>query len=185
MSALHWENDVESELSYAYLHAVVCRSGGSCGQTTRLADNMGIDAQVDAEVARASLQWGARTSVSLKVQLKSTRQQPTDNGDSWSYPLDVKAYDDLRAETHATPRILVVLFLPTESDDWLDCTEEYLLLRRCAYWMSLRGMPVTSNKSQVTIHIPKVNVLSHGAMAKLFAELSRGNELGADGGVAK
>ncbi len=41
-------NDIESELSYAYLHAVASKAGASLQSATRHQDNRGIDAMLTA-----------------------------------------------------------------------------------------------------------------------------------------
>ena len=62
-------NNVESELSYAYLHAVASAAGAACSVTTRHEDNSGVDAKI--------VGWGPfpnggyRHEVDLKVQLKA------------------------------------------------------------------------------------------------------------------
>jgi hypothetical protein len=40
------DNDIKSELSYAYLHAVASRAGCECQVAGRHSDNQGIDAVV-------------------------------------------------------------------------------------------------------------------------------------------
>jgi hypothetical protein len=40
------EQDIEEQLSYAYLHAVASRAGAGCEVKGRLADARGIDAQL-------------------------------------------------------------------------------------------------------------------------------------------
>jgi len=66
-------NDRESELSYAYLHAVVSAVGGSCDVAPRIDDNNGIDAKVSIWPENQS----GLTEIDLKVQLKATRKPPT------------------------------------------------------------------------------------------------------------
>jgi len=44
----------------------------------------------------------------------------------------IQQYDDLRSKTLATPRILVVLYLPWEKKRWLKHTDDALLLSKCA-----------------------------------------------------
>jgi hypothetical protein len=39
-------NDIESELSYVYLHAVASKVGASCNITNRSLDGNGIDAAI-------------------------------------------------------------------------------------------------------------------------------------------
>lgn len=164
--------NIESELSYAYLHAVAARAGMSCKEGNRHDDNSGIDAELRA--------WGPfpnggyLTEVDLNIQLKATVTIPSDDGERFSYFLrGVTRYNDLRAGTQATHRILVVLFLPANTLDWLRQTEEELALRRCAYWVSLRGAPETTNSSGETVKIPKANVFNAEGLTQLIARLSR------------
>ncbi|TAJ78856.1 MAG: DUF4365 domain-containing protein [Gallionellaceae bacterium] len=139
MQALSPPN-IESELSYAYLHAVASKAGMACNAGGRHEDNNGIDATLTA--------WGPfngggyLTEVDIKVQLKATIDVPADNGAKLSYFLSgVSRYNDLRTETVNAARILVVLFLPADAQNWLSHSEEELALRKCAYWQSLRGAP--------------------------------------------
>src|SRR5438552_2690338 len=116
-------NDIESELSYAYLHAVAAKSAIACRVSSRLEDNAGIDALLTA--------WGPfpnggyRQEVDLKVQLKATVSQPAE-ADTHC----VQRYDDLRMRTVSTPRLLVVLFLPANADQWIGISEDELIMRR-------------------------------------------------------
>jgi len=164
--------NVEAELSYAYLHAVASRAGMECRTGSRHEDNAGVDAELTA--------WGPFTNggylteINLKIQLKATIQTPPDDGLHYSYFLrGVKRYDDLRQATVSVPRLLVVLFLPSNADKWLSHSEDELILRRCAYWVSLRGAPPTDNDTGVTVKIPKAQTLTPDDLAALAARLSR------------
>lgn len=166
------DKDVESELSYAFLHAVASQSQAECIVANRLSDNRGIDAQL---TSFGPFIPGAKQEVDLKVQLKATISTPTDYGTHFSYTLKkVAQYDDLRATgVYSSPRILVVLFLPQDKTSWLEVTEKSLALRRSAYWVSLVGAPEVTTNSP-TIHIPKANLLTPNALRGLFCELSEG-----------
>jgi len=101
MRPLSAEN-IESELSYAYLHAVAAQAGVSCEVAGRHADNAGIDAKLTG--------WGPfpgggyRTEVDVKVQLKATVRQSAVVGGCCSYSLQgIARYDDLRTEAVSTP----------------------------------------------------------------------------------
>ena len=164
--------NVESELSYAYLHAVASHAGVSCEVAGRHEDNNGTDARLTS--------WGPfkpagyLTEVTIKVQLKATVAVPVDDGANLSYFLKgINQYDDLRCETISSARILVVLFLPNNSSDWLDHSMEQLSLRRCAYWQSLRGAPKSSNGSGATIKLPKTQVFNVASLQDLASRLSR------------
>lgn len=174
MTPLSSQN-IESELSYAYLHAVASNAGASCSMGTRHEDNSGVDAKLTG--------WGPfpnggnRNEVDIKVQLKATIKVPTVVGDFLSYSLSgIKQYNDLRAETVSTPRILVVLFLPSSASEWISHTDEALSLQKCAYWVSLRGAPASENTSSQTIYLPKSQRLDTQGITQLMSMISR-NEM--------
>lgn len=163
--------NIESELSYAYLHAVASHAGMSCRAANSHEDDNGIDAVVTA--------WGPfqnggdYSEVDLKVQLKATVSAPAEDNGALSYFLKgVERYDDLRAEAIAIPRILVVLFLPAGVEEWLEHTSQQLALRRCAYWQSLRGAPPTANLSGATIKLPITQEFNAQALKQLAVRLS-------------
>jgi hypothetical protein len=171
MSPLTSQN-VESELSYAYIHAIAASARAACEVSGRHADNAGVDAKLTA--------WGPfpnggfRQEVDLKIQLKATVQKPTIVGDCWSYFLRGQShYDDLRSLAMATPRILVVLYLPEDEAEWISHTEDALALRKCAYWVSLRGAPASSNSSGQTVHIPRSQRFDTAGLSSLLSALSR------------
>ncbi len=171
MQALSPPN-IESELSYAYLHAVASHAGMACGVASRHEDNNGIDATLTAWGPFQS--GGYLTEVTIKVQLKATIAVPVDDGTNLSYFLKgINRYDDLRTETVSNARILIVMFLPPDAQEWLDHSTEQLALRRCAYWQSLRGAPSTSNGSGATVRLPKNQMFTVQALKGLATRLSQ------------
>lgn len=165
------DNDIESELSYAYVHAVASRAGMSCCVANRAQDNAGIDAKVTA--------WGPFegggyiNEVDFNIQLKATTSTPADDGKHLSYFVRGRErYDDLRQDELWTPRLLVVLFLPHDAEQWLSLNGEQLILRKWAYWVSLRGAPPSANNSGETVKIPKAQVLDPAALKEIARRLS-------------
>lgn len=163
--------NIESELSYAYLHAVASKAGMSCREANRHEDNNGIDAQLTAWLPYVDA--NTLTEVDLKIQLKATIAEPKDDGLNYEYRLNgANRYNDLRSETIGIARILVVLFLPRDAAEWLNHTPNQLVLRRCAYWQSLRGAPDISAASAV-VKLPKAQLFSPEALIQLATRLSR------------
>lgn len=163
--------NIESELSYAYLHAVASKAGMACTVSGRHEDNNGVDAHLTA--------WGPfgaggyLTEVDIKVQLKATIAVPVDDGVRLSYFMKgVQRYDDLRAATVDVARILVVLFLPKDAEKWLSHSKDELALRKCAFWQSLRGAPATTNDSGATVYLPKAQMFSPKSLLELAGQLS-------------
>jgi hypothetical protein len=170
------QNNIESELSYVYLHAVAAKAGVACEVAGRHEDNAGVDAKLTG--------WGPfpgggyRTEIDIKVQLKATIQTPVETDGKLPYFFNgVAQFDDLRLDTVSTPRLLVVLFLPEAPAEWLTLTEDALLLRKCAYWLSLRGAPATTNKTGQTIYLPKKQIFDPAALLGLMSRLSHNKVL--------
>lgn len=164
--------NIESELSYAYLHAVAAKAGVACKASGRHDDNAGVDAELTG--------WGPfpnggyRQEVDLKVQLKATIKTPALIADSFSYSLPgINRYNDLRSDAVSTPRILVVLFLPTDIRDWLTHTEDSLMLRNCAYWVSLRGAKPSDNATAQTVYLPKNQKFDPDGLIELLGRVSK------------
>ena len=172
LSLLSVQN-IESELSYAYLHAVAAQAGVSCTQGSRHEDNHGIDARL-LGLAPFPAQ-GKRTEVDINIQLKATVKEPALIDGSFSYSLDgIARYDQLRSMTRSIPRILVVLFMPAQSTHWITHTEDALALHKCAYWVSLRNAPASSNVATQTVYLPQAQRFDADGLRRLMGSISRG-----------
>lgn len=170
------EQNIEAELSYAYLHAVATRGGFACSYTHRHLDDVGVDAQVH-EDGRLLAADSVHTSFTLHVQLKATRVPPVEQNGRFSFSLPVRQYNRLRETRLASARILVVLYLPTDPADWLRHSEEALIARRCAYWVSLRGAAASANDTTQTVYIPRAQMLSVVALTEIMTFCSRDEEI--------
>jgi hypothetical protein len=167
--------DIEAELSYAYLHAVAAKAAVACQYCSRTFDSTGVDAQL--KVVR-DFGPGALTELTVEVQLKATIRQPGERLNRLAYFLaDIGRYNRLRAETIVPPRVLVVLFLPEDAEEWLRHTDEQLVLKRCAYWVSLKGAPESANDSGQTIYIPRDQVFSPEGLTSMLARLAQEEDL--------
>jgi hypothetical protein len=176
-------NNVESELSYAYLHAVASHARASCEVSGRHSDSAGVDACLTG--------WGPfpdggfRQEVDIKVQLKATISQPAASNGFLSYNFrGIQQYDDLRSEALSVPRILVVLFLPDQHAQWITHSDTALSLHKCAYWVSLRGAPASQNETQQVIKIPMAQQFNSTGLISLFSMISRGEIPHYEGNVA-
>jgi len=109
----------------------------------------------------------------LKLQLKCTSREVID-GDYIRYALKVKNYNDLRRNA-LVPRILVVVLVPENLEDWLQQSEAELCMRNCAYWMSLRGQPETQNIANVTVSLPRSNQFTVPALKSMIQSISEGS----------
>lgn len=156
------DDDVESALSIAYVHAIAAQSGYLCGEPPG-PDRDSVDIQIAA---------GGVMRPKLDLQLKASIRL-ADAGESFSYKLKIKNYNDLRIETQ-TPRLLVMLDLPRNRDEWLRVSVDELIIRRAAYWVCLRGKPSVDNSTSVTIAIPKRNIFDVSALNALMEQSRQG-----------
>lgn len=131
--------DQEELLSKAYAHAVAARAGYVTAAYEL--DRDGIDMRIQA---------GGVMRPALELQLKATTNLG-DNGDNVRFRLRRRNYDLLRLEAQ-TPRLLVVLELPNDPDQWMDITADELVIRHRTYWLSLLGRDETDNETSVTPH---------------------------------
>lgn len=155
MDALLSANDQMEALSRSYVGAITARAGYAVGH-----------AEPDRDSVDLFLQAGGTMRPQIGVQLKATATvvigQP-----QFTFALKIKNYNDLRVATQS-PRILVVLAMPKNDADWLDHSIERLMLRRCAFWKSLLGMPETGNENTVSITIDTRQVFDVPAITTLM-----------------
>ena len=112
--------------------------------------------------------------VQLDLQLRSTTRA-AESPTQIAYDIDVRTYDFLRTAPPMCPRILVLLVLPEGEVEWLSQSIDELILRRCAYWLSLRGFEATTATSSVRLFIPREQVFSVDALHDLMRRLTQGD----------
>ena len=156
----------KEQFSNAYLQAVTSVAGYSLYRPTV------DDDSVDWGIAAKGI-IGRIRAPRLELQLKSTsRDVMKDN--VISYPLKLKNYNDLRMIDFVIPRILIVVSLPDNLDEWVQQSEQELCMRYCGYWLSLRGMLETQNTSAVTVTIPRNNQFTVAALESIMQGIGQG-----------
>jgi hypothetical protein len=155
-------------LARAYVQAVAA----ACGVGYSIPNpDYGIDLTLEDILIRG--QRRVPSGWKLDLQAKSTTLADI-RGSHVKYDLEVRAYEVLRAPEARCPRILVVLVLPEDEDEWLAQTEGELILRRCAYWYSLRGRKRATRGKTVRLSVPRANVFSPVALREIMARLKEG-----------
>ena len=129
------------------------------------------DDSVDLGIAAKNV-TGIIVSPRLELQLKCTSRDLVDSN-YIRYPLKLKNYHELRVNT-LVPRILVVVVVPDNVNEWLQQSESQLCMRHCGYWLSLRGMPDTENLSTVTVRIARSSQFTVAALQSIITKISQG-----------
>jgi len=164
-------NHRQEALCRAYIQAIAARCG--IGWSTPHPD-YGIDLTLNDIEVRGHFR--AESGYKLDVQAKSaSRANLTET--HLRFDLDLKAYETLRQPLPGCPRVLVVLVLPHDEDQWTTQLEEELILRYCAYWTSLRGQGPTKNRRSVRLVLPRTNVFSIGALQAIMNRIKTGAEV--------
>lgn len=160
----------QESLSRAYIQAIASRCGLNCSFRDF---DYGVDVTVHL-IQRRDNRY-VETGFNLDIQAKSSYRAMVTDTDVL-YDMEVKTYDDLRDSQVGTPRILVLLVQPEIETDWTKMTEEELMLRRCAYWLSIKGKDATTNTNTVRVSIPRSNRFSVEALQGLMERLRRGED---------
>lgn len=161
------ENEQKQQFSIAYIQAVAARAGYACQANLVDDDSVDVVLAASGRVHHKAMLRSPR----LEVQLKATAQDLL-RAEHLAFPLPLKNYNDLR-DRSMIPRLLVVLHLPSNLDEWLEQTEDYMISRRCAYWLSLLGQPEVGNAKTVTVQVPRKNCLTVENLQALMQRASR------------
>lgn len=150
--------------SLAYISAVAARAGYQV-----------VRPQLDFDSVDGIFMGDEGRRPRIEFQAKATSRDVLRH-DHIAFPLSRKNYDDLRA-TVVVPRLLILVVLPENAEEWLSHSDECLVLRRCGYWKSLAGAQDTDNQEQITVQIPRAQVLDPQQLAGLMDRMQKDEPL--------
>jgi hypothetical protein len=116
---------------------------------------------------------GERALARFDVQLKCTSQSVLKE-DHVAFRLEIRHYNELRETETARPLLLVVVVAPPKLTDWVNHSEERMLLRRCGYWTWLQGGPPSMNQTWQSIRIPRGNLFDVLQLKRMMSRVTRG-----------
>jgi len=67
--------------------------------------------------------------------------------------------------------------MPKQSDEWITVSDEDTVLKRCAWWCSLKGQDDTKNESKKRIGLPASQKLTPGELRRLIRCVKEGADL--------
>jgi hypothetical protein len=117
---------------------------------------------------------GRMRSPKIEVQLKCTRGDPPDA--DFTFDLPVKNYEDLGGPLaeYQAPRILVVVYVPEDVNQWAVQDTGMLVLRHHAYWLCLHDSLPTTNTKSVRVQIPAKNSFTPMALKTMMDRVGKG-----------
>jgi hypothetical protein len=153
---------MKERLSVSYVMAVAAKAGVVCRLTTH--PEYGTDAHL-VQVRRLCNGKYSDTGYIINCQIKATTTSQI-SGENVVYDMDVNDYNKL-AEWEGGTCILVLFCLPQNSEDWLNLSEEELVLKRCCYWKRITDPPSSNDRSQ-RVFIPRSQILTPQTIVDLL-----------------
>lgn len=154
---------IKEELSICYLNTISAVNGIAMELCHH--DEDSIDAIIKMMVDLAGKRYNSQISVQLKTT--SSKSQYSIDEKTITYKLRAKNYNDLCAPS-AMPSMLALLVLPENSEEWIDWSEEELMLRGQMFWISLQNQNPTNNTGTVSVNIPLENRLGTEKLKELM-----------------
>jgi hypothetical protein len=163
------EQDIEAALSEAYVYTVAARVGAITSIRSR-------DYGIDGSFLEVMYIDGQRVECGgvINYQLKASQGCILKDTEI-VYKIKKDAYNRLVAikNNSAVPCILLVLSLPSDSGKWFEINEDYLLLRKCCYWLYWEARtPI--DKSSVNLRISRNQQFTPDALNMLFEQYKKG-----------
>jgi hypothetical protein len=158
----------KEQFSLAFVHAVASVGGYAVWKCFVDEDS------VDMGVCGTRKEGTVQRAPHLEIQAKCT-ERDSDDPDALPFELKLKNYDDLRDPSVHLPRILVVVVVPLNLEDWLEETPKQMAMRKCAYWMSLRGLPEAGTETGKTVRLPKAQRFTVAALRDIMMRIGEGN----------
>lgn len=160
---------IKEDISISYISAL-CAYAGIAYEIVRHDE----DSTDGILKKRVFLDGKRKLDVILRIQLKCTSSpsQYTDNGDTLTYKLKVKNYNDLCLPA-TTPIVLGLLILPENEKLWINWTEEELLIKGCMYWAEFSRETESNNKGTVSVKINKKNVVNAENLQNIFELIAK------------
>lgn len=165
-------NTQKEMFSYAYIKAVATVAGYSVELKPRAMDNAGIDVTIEVPG-----EAGESLFPRFDAQVKCTAAENIRKENCIKFPLPVKNYKTLIYPKPYVPLILVVVLVPPTINDWLQITEEDMLIKKCGYWVSLRGQAPTNNTDKITVELPRKNLLTPASLKAMMEKIGRSENL--------
>lgn len=158
----------QDAFSGAYIRAICAVTG--CGVEAVSLDNDKVDYLV-----RSRVKGSQRNKPQIEIQAKC-EMSGIASTDPISYSIDLD-YDNLRDTSVCNPRILVLVLVPSDVAEWTSQSEGALILRHCAYWVSLKGLPESKNTKTQSVYFPRANLFDPTALQAMMSKTADGLEL--------
>ena len=155
---------IKEDLSICYLKTIAAVRGIAVERIEHDEDSVDV---IIKKVINTNPNMPFHSQISVQLKSTSSRSQYRISEKEVSYILKVKNYNDLCMPA-SMPSILALLILPEKEDEWTKWTPDELIVRGKMFWLSLQDKEVSANKENVTVKIPKENILNADTIENLI-----------------
>lgn len=165
------ESNLKERLQIGLIEVIAAAAG--CNIAQPQIDN-GIDLMITHECPSKHEMSGP-----LHVQLKATASKNRWNADRTriSAKLSHDRYDQFRMENPAYPRIIVIMDVDPEIQNWYQANDDFSKIKYRCYWTSIQGLGEVSGKNEVTVSAPRSQVFDDAALCTIFGKIKAGEKL--------
>lgn len=167
------DRHVEERLGLAYVMAIASNAGFICQAYEQ---DFGLDGFICDVQYKASRRGYRNSSFGIDFQLKST-VNAIFRDEYILYDLEMKNYLDLIEDGAGRDRILILYILPKDRNEWIITDKDKTVLKKTAYWCSLKGYPEVDNKATVRIKIPYSQQLTTATLQQMMSKIRGGATL--------
>ena len=156
-------------LSRAYVLAIAAKAGAAVSINDRCHD-YGVDGSFHHVTSINGRRFESGATVDF--QLKATSLDIV-REDFISFPMDARTtncWAERHNRPHSNPLILIVLCLPSQPEEWLQLSENELVLRKCCYWSTISTF--TSNLRTCMIEIPRTQMFTPETLQQMLGKVS-------------
>jgi Domain of unknown function (DUF4365) len=115
---------------------------------------------------------GSVRSPKIEVQVK-TWSAPTGNDEALAYRMTVPHFNAIAGPGFAVPRYLLLVTVPTDSNEYAVCDVAHMRLGHAAYWLSLADRALLpsgpGDAGSTVVSVPRRNLLTPETLTALVA----------------
>lgn len=155
---------IKEDLSICYIKTIAAVRGIAVERIEHDEDSVDV---VIKKVLHIDKNVSFNSQISVQLKATSSKSQYSIGKQEISYKLKVKNYNDLCMPA-TMPSMLALLILPEEIGEWTKWTPDELMIKGKMFWLSLQDQEVSDNKDNVTVKIPKENILNADTIENLI-----------------
>ena len=156
------------ELEVGVITAIAASAG--CNVVGRSVFDDGIDLDLRHSLPNQEL-------LSLRLQLKAVTGGWNAEKTQISAKVPVSRYDEYRLTNVSVHSIVVIMDVPSNMDDWLDCSGLNSEIRHKCYWVSLQGRGAfTGSGAIVTVNASSSSLFDDQALCEIMARIRAGGK---------